>query len=68
MNRDHVLFRMALSYAFPESPVYSAPQCLQYLQQVTRMPESQYRPLAQLLQRLMEGADKLKADLAKRDE
>jgi len=67
-NRDYVLFRLALAYAFPESPVYSAPQSMQLLQQVARLPESQYKPEAQLLLRLLEGTDRLKADVSKRDE
>lgn len=67
-NRDYVLFRLALAYAFPESQVRNMPRAIQLLQQVVRLPESRYKAQARLLLRLQEGVDKLKSDVSKKDE
>ncbi len=67
-NRDRVLFRMALAYSFPESPIRSTPRATQLLQQISRLPDSRYKAEARLLLRLQEGADKLRADVTKKDE
>ncbi len=67
-NRDQVLFRMAVAYAFPQSSLHNTPRATQLLQQVARMPASSYKPQAQLLLSLLESADRLRLDVSKRDE
>ncbi len=67
-NRDYVLFRLAVAYAFPQSPVRNLPRATQLLRRILQMPSSPYKPQAQLLLGLLDGVDKLRLDVGKRDE
>jgi tetratricopeptide (TPR) repeat protein len=68
-NQDQALFRLALSHAFPESPVRNMPQAVSLLQQlVKRFPQSPFKPQAEYLLSLQGEAEKLRTDVSKRDD
>lgn len=68
-NRDRVLFRLALAYALPGSPVRDLPRAMQLLQQLVDMsPQSPFKPQGEFLLRIHQEVDRLRADVTKRDE
>ncbi|MBI4443279.1 MAG: tetratricopeptide repeat protein [Acidobacteria bacterium] len=68
-NHDRALFRLALMYLFPESPLRDQPLALEMLQKlVADFPQSLHRPEAEFLLRLHQEAEGLRSDLSKRDQ
>lgn len=60
-DRDKALFRLALTHAFPSSPVYDAPQAVAELRELlSTFPASPMCPEAQLLLDLNDEADRLR--------
>ena len=68
-DQDQAFFRLALSHAFPESPVRDIPKALELLHDlIRRFPQSPYKPQAEFLLSLQEEVEKLRTDVSKRDE
>lgn len=61
-THDRALFRLALTYLFPQSTVHDAQRAMEILQRlVTRFPESPYAPEAHLLLGLQADVNNLRA-------
>jgi outer membrane protein assembly factor BamD (BamD/ComL family) len=68
-EQDQALFRLALSHSFPDSPIRDLPQAQTLLQQlINRYPRSPFKPQAEFLLGLQGEVDRLRTDVAKRDD
>ena len=68
-NLDRVLFRLAMSHAFPGSSVRNLPQAMErFGQLVSEFPHSPFAPQAEFLLRLQAEVDQLRSDLTTREE
>ncbi|MBI4459053.1 MAG: outer membrane protein assembly factor BamD, partial [Acidobacteria bacterium] len=67
-NQDRALFRLALAYALPASPVRDLPRATETLQGlVQRFPQSPYTPQAEFLLQLQTETDQLRAEVQQRE-
>ncbi|MCZ6750291.1 MAG: outer membrane protein assembly factor BamD [Acidobacteria bacterium] len=68
-NHDKALFRLAMSHAFPGSPVRDLLQAMELFGRLaSAFPQSPFTPQAEFLLRLQAEADQLRSDLTARDE
>ena len=68
-NRDHVLFRLGLTYAFPESPIHEAGRAAGLFRKLVDLfPKSPYAIQARFLLYLQSEAARMQTEVARREE
>lgn len=67
-NRDRVLFRLAMTYAFPDSPVYNPDRAIKRFEQLlTLAPENPYKRQAEVVLRLRAEAERFQFSIRERE-
>lgn len=68
-NQDRALFRLGLSYSFPDSPVRDLQRAVKTFRRlVTTYPQSPFRREAEVILALQTSAEKLRADVRERED
>ena len=67
-NQDRVLFRLALAYALPASPVRDLPRATEILQRLVRLfPQSPYTAQAEFFLQLQTETEQLRGEIQQRE-